>query len=60
MLNPVTGETAGNVNAEAQVLAVAVITGDDGNITTLTALLVPQEPVPAVPANVPPQVADKT
>ena len=60
MLNPVTDETVGNVNADAQVLAVVAITGADGNITTFTVLLVPHEPVPVAPAKVPPQVADNT
>ena len=34
--------------------------GAAGNITTLTVLLVPHESVPAVPANVLPQVAANT
>ncbi len=60
VLNPLTAVTVGKVNAEAQVLAGAIITGALGNITTLTELLAPHNPVPAVPAVVAPQVADKT
>ena len=60
MLNPAMEATVGNVNDEAQVLAVAAITGAEGNMTTLTVLLVPHESVPAVPANVLPQVAANT
>ena len=59
-LNPATALTAGNVNADPQVLAGAVITGAVGKITTLTELLAPHDPVPAVPAAVLPQVAAKT
>ena len=56
-VNPATGDTDGSVNADAQVLAGAVITGAVGKITTLTVLLFPHTPVPGVPAAVPPQAA---
>jgi len=59
-LNPLTAVTLESVKAEAQVLAGAVITGALGKITTLTELLTPQEPVPAVPAAVAPQAAANT
>ena len=59
-LNPATAVTVGKVNAALQVLAGAVITGAVGKITTLTVLLDPHEPVPDVPAAVPPHVAVKT
>ena len=58
-LNPDTAVTAGKVNAEAHVLAGTVRTGAVGNITILTELLIPHEPVPVVPAEVLPHVADK-
>jgi hypothetical protein len=57
ILNPETVATVGNVKATAQVLAVAVITGAVGKITTFTVLLTPQDVAPAV---VPPQVAAST
>ena len=60
ILNPVTGVTVGNVNAALHVFEVAVITGAVGKITTLTLLLSPHDPVPAVPARVAPQSAAKT
>ena len=60
MLNPATAVTVGNVNAALQVLAGAVITGAVGNITTLTVLLTPHKPVPAVAVAVPPQIAAVT
>ena len=59
-LNPLKAATVGNVKAEAQVFAGALITGAVGKITTFTVLLTPQDPVPAVPAAVVPQVADNT
>ena len=58
-LNPATDVTAGKVNADAQVLAGAVITGAAGNITTLTVLLGPHEPVPTVPMPILPQAEVK-
>jgi hypothetical protein len=57
-LNPVTGGTTGNVNADKQVLAGAVITGANGNITTLTTLLTPQGLT--VPAAIAPHAAAST
>ena len=59
-LNPLTGVTEGNVNADAHVFVGAVITGAVGKITTLISLLAPHAPLPAVPAAVLPQVAAKT
>lgn len=58
-LNPGTATTVGNVKEALQVFAGAVIVGAVGNITTLTILLVPHEPVPVVPAIVFPHAADK-
>lgn len=43
-----------------QVLALAMITGADGNITTLTGLLVPQDAVPEVFAGEAPHDTVKT
>ena len=59
-VNPATVVTDGSTNAAAQVFAGAVMTGAAGNTTTLTVLLVPQEPVPAVPAGVLPQADVRT
>jgi hypothetical protein len=59
-VNPETEGTDGNVKAEAQVLAGAVITGAAGNITTWTILLTPHGPLPVEPAAVVPQAAVKT
>jgi hypothetical protein len=59
-LKPPTALTLGKVKAEAQVLAGAVRLGAFGKITTLTVLLTPHKPLPAVPAVVPPQVAVST
>jgi len=59
-LNPLTAVTVGSVKADAQVFAGALMLGALGKITTLTELLTPQEPVPAVPAAVAPQVAAST
>ena len=59
-LNPLTAVTLGSVKADAQVFAGALMLGALGKITTLTELLTPQEPVPAVPAAVAPQAAAKT
>ena len=47
--------TVGNVNDVLQALAGAVSVGAVGKITTLTALLLPHEPVPGVFAAVLPQ-----
>jgi hypothetical protein len=55
-LKPATVLTVGKLNADAQVFAGAVIVGAFGKITTLTVLLFPHAPVPAVPARVVPQV----
>jgi hypothetical protein len=52
--------TLGNKNADAQVFVGAVITGAFGKMTTLTILLLPHEPVPAVPAGVFPQAEVST
>jgi hypothetical protein len=60
MSNPGTAGTAGRAMAEEHVLAGAVREGDAGNITTLTVLLSPQDPVPAVPAGVVPQADART
>ena len=60
VVNPATVVTAGRVKAAAQVLAGAVMTGAAGNMTTLTVLPVPHDPVPAVPAVVLPQADVKT
>jgi hypothetical protein len=43
-----------------QVFAKGVITGEGGKITTFTAMLSRQAPVPVVPAGVFPQAWDKT
>lgn len=51
-LNPATDGTEGNVNADAQVLAGAVMTGAVGNMTTFTVLLCAHGPVPGVPAGI--------
>ena len=59
-VKPATGVTVGNVNADAQVFDGALITGAVGNITTLTVLLAPHDPVPEVPAKVAPQSAAST
>ena len=55
VVNPARVVTAGSAKAAAQAFAGAVMTGAVGNITTLTVLLVPHDPVPAVPAGVLPQ-----
>src|SRR5438105_3173132 len=47
--------TVGNANGALQVFAGAVSVGAAGKITTLTTLLLPQEPVPGVFAAVLPQ-----
>ena len=60
MLKPATAGTVGKTKADAQVFAGAVIVGALGKITTLTVLLLPQSPVPAVPAKVGPQSAANT
>ena len=57
---PFTAVTLGSVKAEPHVFVGAVIIGALGKITTFTMLLTPQEPVPAVPAVVAPQVAAST
>ena len=59
-LKPATVLTVGKLNAEAQVFAGAVIVGALGKITTLTVLLLPHAPVPAVPAAVAPHVEVNT
>ena len=59
-LNSLTAATLGKLKAEAQVFAGASITGAFGKITTLTMLLLPHAPVPAVPAAVVPQVEVNT
>ena len=60
ILKPTTAGTVGNTKADAQVFAGAVITGALGKITTLTVLLGPHSPLPAVPAKVAPQSAAST
>lgn len=57
-VKPDTEGTEGSVNADAQVLAGAVMTGAAGNITILTILLGPHNPDPTVPAGVLPQAAE--
>ena len=59
-LKPATVDTLGKLKAVAQVFAGAVIVGAFGKITTLTVLLFPHAPVPAVPAAVAPQVEVST
>ena len=59
-VKPDTADTLGKLNADAHVFAGAVIVGAFGKITTLTVLLLPQAPVPAVPAAVAPQVKVNT
>ena len=54
----VTGVTLGRLNAALQVLTGATITGAVGNIVTLTVLLAPHAPGPAVLVVVLPQAAD--
>ena len=56
-LKPVTAVTVGKINADAHVPAGSVIVGAVGNITTLTVLLTPHEPGPAVLVVVLPQAA---
>ena len=56
VVKPLTGATVGKMKADAQVFSGAVIDGAVGNMTTLTVLLLSQDPEPAVPATVPPQV----
>jgi len=53
-LNPATAGTAGKIIADSQVFAGAVIVGANGNITTFTKLLSPHDPLPGVPAGMPP------
>jgi hypothetical protein len=60
MLNPPTVVTDGKLKADAHVLDGAMITGAVGKITTLTVLLTPHDPLPGVPANVPPQSVAST
>ena len=60
ILNPLTAVTVGNVNADAHVLAGAVITGAVGKITTLTVLLAKQPAGAVVPTALLPQAAVKT
>ena len=60
MVNPDTAATDGRVNAALHVLAGAVSVGAEGNITTLTVLLTPHEPLPVAPAAVLPQAAVNT
>lgn len=55
ILKPVTDDTAGNTNEEAQVFTGGDITGAEGNMTTLTMLLEAHDPGPAVPAVILPQ-----
>jgi hypothetical protein len=52
--------TIGSVKATAHVFAGAAITGAEGNITTLTVLLLAQGAEPAAPDKVPPQSAART
>ena len=59
-LKPLTAATLGKLKADAQVFVGAVIVGALGKITTLTVLLDPHAPVPAVPARVAPQVEVNT
>jgi hypothetical protein len=54
-VNPDTEATVGNVNAEAQVLAGAVMVGAAGKITTLTVLLAAQPAGAVAPADKPAQ-----
>jgi len=58
--NPDRTGTAGKINIDAHVLTGAVSVGAIGNITTLTVLLTPHAPIPAVPAIELPHVAVKT
>ena len=51
-VKPDTAATLGKLKADAQVFAGGSIVGAFGKITTLTVLLLPQSPVPAVPAGV--------
>ena len=53
MLNPLIGGILGIVKAEAHVIALEVMTGARGKITTLSVLLGPHAPVPGVPAGMP-------
>ena len=46
--------------AASQVLAMGVITGAAGKMTTFTVLEGPHDPVPAVPASVDPHADAKT
>ena len=58
MLNPATAVTVGKANADAQVLAGAVITGAAGKTTTFTRLLIMHGPVVrTVPGPLVPQAA---
>ena len=59
-VKPDTATTLGKLKADAHVFAGAVIDGAFGKTTTLTVLLLPHAPVPAVPAAVAPQVEVNT
>ena len=51
-VKPATAATFGNTKADAQVFAGGSIVDALGKTTTLTVLLLPQSPVPGVPAGV--------
>ena len=59
-VKPATALTIGKLKSASQVFINGSNTGAVGNITTLTVLLLPHAPVPAVPADVVPQVEVNT
>ena len=60
-VNPLTDDTAVMLpSLELHVFAIAAMVGAAGKITTLTVLLDPHTPEPAVPALEDPQAADNT
>ena len=59
-VNPDTDATVGKLKDGKHEFAGAVMTGAEGNMTTLTELLDPHDPLPVVPAEVLPHAAAKT
>ena len=59
-VKPATALTVGKLKSASQVFINGSKTGAVGKITTLTVLLGPHNPLPAVPANVAPQSVART